>query len=47
MGLKARKGGEKTFDNAKKYSVEVFQDNRTGNLLFISETGSIAVLPKP
>ncbi len=46
MALKARKGGEKTFDNAKKYGIEVFQDNRTGNLIFISETGAIAVLPK-
>jgi len=46
MTLKARKGGNKTFDTAKKYGIEVFQDNRTGNLIFISETGSIAVLPK-
>lgn len=46
MALKARKGGEKTFDNARKYGIEVFQDNRTGNLIFITDTGSIAVLPK-
>jgi len=46
MALKVRKGGEKTFDAAKKFGVEVFVDNRTGNLIFISETGSIAVLPK-
>ena len=46
MALKARKGGEKSFDGAKKYGVEVFQDNRTGHLIFISETGAIAVLPK-
>lgn len=46
MNLKARKGGEKDFEKAKKYGVEVFQDNRTGNLIFISETGAIAVLPK-
>jgi hypothetical protein len=46
MALRARKGGDKTFDTAKKYGIEVFQDNRTGNLLFVSETGSIAVLPK-
>jgi hypothetical protein len=45
MALKARKGGEKGFDNAKKYGIEVFQDNRTGNLIFICETGSIAVVP--
>jgi hypothetical protein len=46
IALKARKGGDKTFDEAKKYGIEVFQDNRTGNLIFICETGSIAVLPK-
>jgi len=45
MTLKARKGGDKAFDNAKKYGIEVFEDGRTGNLIFISETGSIAVLP--
>ncbi len=44
--LKARKGGEKTFDLAKTYGIEVFVDNRTGNLMYVSETGSIAVLPK-
>ncbi|MBX9624680.1 MAG: hypothetical protein K2X82_12805 [Gemmataceae bacterium] len=46
MNLPARKGGEKEFDKAKKYAVEVFRDNRTGNLLFVSETGAIAVLAK-
>jgi hypothetical protein len=46
MALKARKGGEKDFEKAAQYGIEVFQDNRTGNLIFISETGSIAVLPK-
>ncbi len=46
IALKARKGGVKEFDKAKKYGIEVFQDNRTGNLIFICETGSIAVLHK-
>jgi hypothetical protein len=45
MALRARKSGEK-FDDAKKFGIEVFEDNRTGNLIFLSETGSIAVLPK-
>ena len=44
MNLRARKGGEKDFEKAKKYGVEVFEDNHTGNLIFISETGSIAVM---
>ncbi len=43
MNLRARKGGEKDFEKAKKYGIEVFEDNRTGNLIFISETGAIAV----
>jgi hypothetical protein len=46
MVLKARKGGEKDFEKAKKFGIEVFEDNRTGNLIFVCETGAIAVLPK-
>jgi hypothetical protein len=46
MALRARKAGEPEFPKARKYSIEVFEDNRTGNLIFICETGSIAVLPK-
>jgi hypothetical protein len=44
MALSARKAGDKDFDKAKKYGIEVFEDIKTGNLLFVSETGSIAVL---
>lgn len=44
MWLGARKIGEKDFDKAKRYGVEVFEDIKTGYLVFISETGSIAVL---
>jgi hypothetical protein len=46
MALRARKVGEPEFPKAKKFGIEVFEDNRTGNLIFISETGSIGVLPK-
>lgn len=46
MNLRARKAGEKDFDKAQKFGIEVFEDNRTGNLIFMCETGSIAVLPK-
>jgi len=47
MNLKVRKGGEKAFNkDTKKFGIEVFVDNRTGNLVYVSETGSIAVLPK-
>lgn len=44
MNLKARKGGDKGFDKAAKYGIEVFQDNQTGYLVYVCETGSIAVL---
>ncbi|HEV3384033.1 MAG TPA: hypothetical protein VG097_04420 [Gemmata sp.] len=47
MTLKVRKSGEKEFKDAKKFGIEVFVDNRTGNLVFINDLGSIAVLPKP
>jgi hypothetical protein len=43
--LTARKAGEKDFAKAHKYGVEVFKDLRTGNLIFVTDTGSIAVLP--
>ncbi len=46
MALGARKAGESGFDKARRFGIEVFEDNRTGNLIFVSETGSIAVLPK-
>lgn len=44
MALRARRAGERSFDKATRYNIEVFQDNRTGNLLYICETGSIAVV---
>ena len=44
--LSVRKAGEKEFEKAKKYAVEIYRDNRTGALIFLAETGAIAVLPK-
>jgi hypothetical protein len=44
--LSVRKAGDKDFEKAKKYAVEIYRDNRTGALIFLAETGSIAVLPK-
>ncbi|HUR54397.1 MAG TPA: hypothetical protein VMZ71_09710 [Gemmataceae bacterium] len=46
MNLKARKAGEADFEKAKKFGVEVFQDNRTGYQILIGETGTIAVVAK-
>ena len=43
FSLKARAGGENSFEKAKKYGVELFLDNNTGAMLYISETGSLAV----
>jgi hypothetical protein len=45
--LRARKGEEDNFTkDTKKYGVEVFVDANNGNLIYISETGSIAVVKK-
>jgi hypothetical protein len=44
LNLKARKSGEDDEEKAAKFGVEVFRDNRTGYLIFISETGAISVL---
>ncbi|QEL13162.1 hypothetical protein [Limnoglobus roseus] len=43
--LKARKPGEKDFEKAAKFGVEAFVDQNTGHTVYISETGSIAVVP--
>jgi hypothetical protein len=46
MNLKSRKFDEGDFsDKTKKYGIEVFKDENNGNLIYISETGSIAVVP--
>jgi hypothetical protein len=45
LELKVRKAGENDFSkNSRKYGIEVFRDENTGFLLYISETGSIAAL---
>jgi hypothetical protein len=46
MELRVRKAGEPDF-NAKtqKFGIEVFRDENNGNLIYVSETGSIAVAP--
>jgi len=44
--LRVRKAGEPDFnDKTKKIGVEVFLDANNGNIVYISETGSMAVLP--
>lgn len=46
LEFRVRKADEKDFTpTTKKWGVEVFKDENTGNLVYISETGSIAVVP--
>lgn len=44
--LSSRKGGVKDWKGATKYGVEVYRDGNTGNLIYISETGAVAVIPE-
>jgi hypothetical protein len=46
LELRCRKGGEADFTkDTKKFGVEAFKDENNGNLVYVSEAGSIAVLP--
>ena len=46
LNLKCRKSDEENFsDKTKKWGIEVFKDENNGNLIYISEAGSIAVIP--
>ena len=46
LDLSCRKSDEKSFTkDTRKFGVEVYNDVTTGNLIFISETGNIAVTP--
>lgn len=46
LDLRVRRGGEADFTkDTKKYGVEVFRDENNDNLIYLSETGSIAVVP--
>jgi len=46
LEFRVRKAGEPDFTkDTKKYGVEVFKDENTGYLVYVSETGSISVVP--
>lgn len=46
LSLMVRKSDEANFGkDTKKIGIEVFRDENNGNLIYVSETGSIAVLP--
>jgi hypothetical protein len=45
LDLKVRKGGEAEFSkDTKKIGIEVFRDENNNNLIYVSDTGSIAVI---
>jgi hypothetical protein len=46
MDLRCRKAGQKDWDKDKTpiYGLEVYRDANTGNLIYISDTGSIAIV---
>jgi hypothetical protein len=47
MNAKVRKAGSRDFDDAgtKTYGIDVYVDENNQNVLYLSETGSIAVVP--
>ena len=45
LTLGCRKSNEEDFDaKTQKFGIEVFRDDNNGNLIYISQTGSIAVV---
>jgi hypothetical protein len=45
MELAVRKAGEGFSDKNKKYNVEVYRDENNANLIYISQTGDLTVIP--
>jgi hypothetical protein len=46
LSLRVRQAAEADFTkDTKKVGLEVYKDENNGNLIYVSETGSIAVLP--
>ncbi|MCZ2344391.1 MAG: hypothetical protein LC104_21735 [Bacteroidales bacterium] len=46
--LKVRGSGEAEFGSrSRKFGIEVFKDSNTGGLVYVSETGSLAIAPAP
>jgi hypothetical protein len=44
VDLNVRKGGEKEWKNPIKVGVEIYRDENTGNLIYVTDTGAIAVV---
>ena len=45
LTLRARPGGEKGYDKAKTFALEVHKDDNSGGLVYISENGVLATVP--
>ncbi len=46
LELRVRKAGEAEFtDKTKTYGIEVYRDENAGTLIYVTETGSIAIVP--
>jgi hypothetical protein len=43
--LKCRKAGEEGWKDAKKWGIELYKDENSGNVVFITENGKVALLP--
>lgn len=46
LNTRVRKGQEADFSaDTRKIGIEIYRDENNGNLIYVSETGSIAVVP--
>lgn len=46
INTRVRKGQEADFSSeTRKIGIEIYRDENNGNLIYVSETGSIAVVP--
>ncbi|MBI2804673.1 MAG: hypothetical protein HYX68_06775 [Planctomycetes bacterium] len=46
VDLQVRKGGVKEWKDASKFGIEVYRDANTGNLIYITQQGFIAIVPE-
>jgi hypothetical protein len=47
LNTRVRRGDENSFNKeTRKIGIEVYQDENNGNLIYVSETGSISVVPR-
>ena len=44
IDLNVRKGGEKDWKGAAKVGIEIYRDANTGNLIYVTDAGAIAVI---